>query len=205
MAACIDALSVQETYFWREVDQLRALTDVSCRACAAARRAIRIWSVPCATGEEPLSIAMALRSGLVRARADRAPRQRRQRGRALRARAPGRYGSAPSAAAGRAARALLHHARTPANGWRARRFTAACRRGPGQRRAAGRARARCRRRRRLLPESLHLFPPATVRQVVEQLRGLMPSPGYLCVGASESLLRLTTPFELEESAARSST
>ena len=37
-----------------------------------------------------------------------------------------------------------------------------------------------------------------MRQVVEQFARGMPSPGYLCVGASESLLRVTTRFELEE-------
>ena len=57
----MDALSVPETYFWREVDQVRA---VVCHVMPLlARRfpgGIRIWSAPCATGEEPLSIAMAL-------------------------------------------------------------------------------------------------------------------------------------------------
>src|SRR5579862_5980153 len=58
----LDALSVQETYFWREVDQIHALvSEVMPRlARTVASQPIRIWSVPCATGEEPLSIAMAL-------------------------------------------------------------------------------------------------------------------------------------------------
>ena len=60
-ARAIDALSVQETYFWRESDQLRALTEAILPGLVAAgRRPVRIWSFPCATGEEPLSIAMAL-------------------------------------------------------------------------------------------------------------------------------------------------
>src|SRR6185369_4425836 len=57
----MDALSVPETYFWREIDQIRAIV---CRVVPeVARRhhdVIRIWSAPCATGEEPLTIAMAL-------------------------------------------------------------------------------------------------------------------------------------------------
>src|SRR5262252_9398370 len=57
----MDVLSVPETYFWREMDQIAAIV---CRAVPElARRsngAIRIWSAPCATGEEPLTIAMAL-------------------------------------------------------------------------------------------------------------------------------------------------
>src|SRR5262245_37742542 len=58
----MDALSVQETYFWREIDQIHALV---CRvvpqlAALFPDEPVRIWSVPCATGEEPLSIAMML-------------------------------------------------------------------------------------------------------------------------------------------------
>src|ERR1700734_3787718 len=55
----LDALSVQETYFWREIDQVRALVDVIVPHYFATPRAgpLRIWSAPCATGEEPLSIA----------------------------------------------------------------------------------------------------------------------------------------------------
>ncbi|MDQ1301241.1 MAG: Protein-glutamate O-methyltransferase [Chloroflexota bacterium] len=58
----INALSVQETYFWREVDQVRAVADVVAQQYFAGRPAapLRIWSAACATGEEPLTIAMAL-------------------------------------------------------------------------------------------------------------------------------------------------
>ena len=57
----IDALSVQETYFWREHDQIHALADqIVPRLVTALHRPARIWSLPCATGEEPLSLAIAL-------------------------------------------------------------------------------------------------------------------------------------------------
>lgn len=58
----IDALSVQETYFWREMDQIIALTDMILPEFFSKRskEPLRIWSAACATGEEPLSIAMAL-------------------------------------------------------------------------------------------------------------------------------------------------
>src|SRR6188472_2519849 len=58
----MDALSVQETYFWREIAQIRGFVDSVLPALVRATtdRPIRIWSVPCATGEEPLTIAMAL-------------------------------------------------------------------------------------------------------------------------------------------------
>jgi chemotaxis protein methyltransferase CheR len=42
------------------------------------------------------------------------------------------------------------------------------------------------------------FSPAAVSKVVAQLGRSMPSLGYLCVGASESLLNITSTFSLEE-------
>src|SRR6478609_6959091 len=56
----LDALSVQETYFWREIDQIHGFVGSIMPLLAAhhQERPIRIWSVPCATGEEPLTIAM---------------------------------------------------------------------------------------------------------------------------------------------------
>ena len=42
------------------------------------------------------------------------------------------------------------------------------------------------------------FSEDAVRRVVETFADSMPTPGYLCVGASESLLRMTDRFELEE-------
>jgi chemotaxis protein methyltransferase CheR len=59
----INAFTVNETYFYREDHQLRCLTtDLLARRVAAKPRSepVRIWSVPCSTGEEPYSIAMWL-------------------------------------------------------------------------------------------------------------------------------------------------
>src|SRR4029453_1021896 len=56
----MDALAVHETYFWREVDQLRAIVSHVVPELAARGRPLKIWSVPCATGEEPLTLAMLL-------------------------------------------------------------------------------------------------------------------------------------------------
>lgn len=56
-----DALSVQETYFFRELDQLKALVDFIVPSLyEEGVRSLKIWSAGCATGEEPLSIAMLL-------------------------------------------------------------------------------------------------------------------------------------------------
>jgi len=64
-ARVFDALSVQETYFWREIDQVRALVDVLVPQHFSTPQAgpLRIWSAACATGEEPVTIAMALNEG----------------------------------------------------------------------------------------------------------------------------------------------
>jgi chemotaxis protein methyltransferase CheR len=59
----VNAFTVNETYFYREDHQLRCLTsDLLAERIRGRPRseAIRIWSVPCSTGEEPYSIAMWL-------------------------------------------------------------------------------------------------------------------------------------------------
>lgn len=58
----MDAFSVQETYFWREFDQIRALTEHIVPVWfKSTTQPLRVWSAACATGEEPYTIAMALR------------------------------------------------------------------------------------------------------------------------------------------------
>jgi chemotaxis protein methyltransferase CheR len=59
----INAFTVNETYFYREDHQLECLTKDLLRERVqgkGAGSAIRIWSAPCSTGEEPYSIAMWL-------------------------------------------------------------------------------------------------------------------------------------------------
>jgi chemotaxis protein methyltransferase CheR len=42
------------------------------------------------------------------------------------------------------------------------------------------------------------FSQGVIARVVEQFARATPTPAYLCLGASESLLRMPTRFELEE-------
>jgi chemotaxis protein methyltransferase CheR len=56
----VDALVVNETYFFREMDQLRGLTAELVPALLARSRPVRIWCAASSTGEEPYTIAMML-------------------------------------------------------------------------------------------------------------------------------------------------
>lgn len=59
----VNAFTVNETYFYREEHQLNCLTSDLLPARLAVKRRgdpLRIWSMPCSTGEEPYSIAIWL-------------------------------------------------------------------------------------------------------------------------------------------------
>jgi chemotaxis protein methyltransferase CheR len=61
----INAMTVNETYFYREEYQFRCLVAAIMPEIVAARmpseaRPIRLWSLPCSTGEEPYSLAIQL-------------------------------------------------------------------------------------------------------------------------------------------------
>jgi chemotaxis protein methyltransferase CheR len=194
----MDALSVTETYFWREVDQLRAIVDHIVPVLAARGAAIRIWSVPCASGEEPLTIAMLLEEEgwFERARieihaSDASPaaiaraREGRYRERAFRSLPP-------------ALRAKYF--RSDGDTWLVDRSLHArvtswsvvnlvC---EGE--AAPRARAPI-----IVCRNVFIyFSPEVVARVAGMFASAMPEPAWLCLGASESLLTVRTPFELEE-------
>jgi len=59
----INAFTVNETYFYREDHQLQCLTSNLLAERIRGRNkedSLRIWSVPCSTGEEPYSVAIWL-------------------------------------------------------------------------------------------------------------------------------------------------
>jgi chemotaxis protein methyltransferase CheR len=195
----IDALSVQETYFWREADQIQALvTDIVPAFAALGRIRVRIWSLACSTGEEPLTIAMALEQAGWFDRIDVDLHASDASEAALTRARAGRYGE-------RAFRQL-----SPA--LRDRYFTMS---GRGEWTVSPDLHRRVRswtRVNAVQPETwgapahadvvfcrnmFIYFDSATVQRVVCALAERMGSPGYLCVAAAESLLRLSTPFELK--------
>ncbi|MGA2042530.1 MAG: protein-glutamate O-methyltransferase CheR [Roseiarcus sp.] len=63
LQALVNSMTINETYFYREDYQLeclvRSLMPEIAKSTAKGDR-IRIWSIPCSTGEEPYSIALYL-------------------------------------------------------------------------------------------------------------------------------------------------
>lgn len=194
----MDAFSVQETYFWREPAQIHALVDFIVPAWFKhGTRPLRIWSAACASGEEPYTLAIALREA--------------------------GWGEHPiSIHASDASEVALERARTAiyrersfrnlAPALREKYFEPASPEGSRLRRDL------------LLPISFQranivvpaeiatlatapvvfcrnvfiYFSPDAIRRTVASYAERMPDGGHLFVGASESLLKLNTDFELRE-------
>ncbi|SPE51152.1 MCP methyltransferase, CheR-type [Verrucomicrobia bacterium] len=192
-----EALSVQETYFWRETSQLSALAEVLVPEWFQKRSTpFRLWSAACATGEEPYSIAIAL----VEAGFGAYPIEI--------------LGSDASPAALEKARSAIFREksfRTLPEALRHKYFlpvTAGWQLAPD-------IVSRVQFQRVNLLESGEIAPlarvqaifcrnvfiyfsPHAIRQTVAMMAAKMPAGGCLFVGASESLLRMTTDFELKE-------
>ena len=195
----MDALSVPETYFWREADQFRALVDHILPDVASRHTggAIRIWSVPCASGEEPLSIAMALNEA---GWFDRLPIQIHASDASEAALAKARAGRYRE----RAFRALPPEMRDKyfvkdGDTWLVR--PEICRRVEWSTvNLASQAEVRIKARVPVIfcRNVFIYFSDRSLRATVRVLAESMPPGGYLCVGASESLLQVTDAFELEQ-------
>jgi chemotaxis protein methyltransferase CheR len=196
----MDALAVPETYFWREVDQIRAVIDHAVPGLVRRQPAtsLRIWSAPCASGEEPLTIAMLLEEA---GWFNRHPIEI--------------YGSDGSGVAVDRARSAIYRERSfraipPCI--REKYFTAAS--GGWQPVESLRARVRgysvlnLMDRTAIAPyasspivfcrNAFIYFSTEAVQRIAVNFANLMPDAGILCLGASESLLNIATPFRLEE-------
>ena len=63
LAAIIDNITVNETYFFREQNQLKAFSEEilpELRETNRDKKRLRIWSAGCSTGEEPYTTAMLI-------------------------------------------------------------------------------------------------------------------------------------------------
>ena len=195
----VNALSVQETFFWREVDQIRAVADVLVPQHFSVSRAqpLRIWSAACATGEEPISIAIALNEN---GWFDRAPIEIHAT-------------DASSVAIERARRGLYRERsfRSLPAALREKYFTEE----NGGRRVAGELHAKIKWATANITNETDVallatapiifcrnvfiyFSDDAIRKTVKQFASRMPAPGYLFTAASESLLRLTTTLQFQE-------
>jgi chemotaxis protein methyltransferase CheR len=194
----MDALSVQETYFWREMDQIRALVDVLVPAWFAQKRGtLRIWSAACATGEEPFTIAMALNeAGWLQ----RAPIEIMASDASVSALEKARRGTFRE----RSFRCLPEDLRrkyfqSVPQGWCiAPELLVRVRFQRANIVAANEVEALASAPIIFCRNVFIYFSPAAIIRTVHQFADRMPDGAHLFVGVSESLLRLTTRFELEE-------
>lgn len=63
LSSVIDILTVNETYFFREISQLKAFSDEIIPEIMERkkdRKRLRIWSAGCSTGEEPYTLAILI-------------------------------------------------------------------------------------------------------------------------------------------------
>jgi chemotaxis protein methyltransferase CheR len=195
----LNALSVQETYFWREIDQVKALVQTLVPQWQARNTGspLRIWSAACATGEEPLTIAIALNEAgwfertpieIVASDASTNAIDRAVKGiyreRAFRNLSP---------------QLRARYFDSEASGWRVRsdihsRVKWSIANLIDESQIAPLASADfifCR-------NVFIYFSESAIGRVVRSFSRFMRPPGYLFVGAAESLLRLTTDFTLTE-------
>lgn len=195
----MNALSVQETYFWREIDQVRALVQVLVpqKLSQGGSSTLRIWSAACATGEEPLTIAIALNEAGWFEKASIEILASDASSKAIERAKQGVYRE-------RAFRNLPAHLRAryfepEGSGWRVRndihsRIHWSVANLIDERQIAHLAAADfifCR-------NVFIYFSESAIGRVVRSFARFIRPPGYLFVGAAESLLRLTTDFNLTE-------
>ena len=196
----VNAFTVNETYFYREDHQLRCMTanllgDLLRRK--GRGESIRIWSIPCSTGEEPYSIAMWLMENwgevdkynieIVASDIDT---------RALKAAAEGVYG----------ARALMRLSRDMVERYFERIDEGQVRIDPGLRESVQFTRANlidgqdmaryrdfdivfCR-------NVLIYFDDASRRIAAENLYDCLRPGGYICLGHSETMSRISPLFSV---------
>jgi chemotaxis protein methyltransferase CheR len=192
--ALVDALVVTETYFFREAEPLRTVVEQLIVPAARGGARPRIWSAACASGDEPLTLAMMLEDAGVLPATQivasdlslRALRRARERGygpRSLR--------SLPAQASRwmrlEGDRAHVDPRLFERIDWRRVNLTV-----PAEVGALGRFDVVvCR-------NVLIYFSDETIQSVVRTIAGQLDPGGRLLVGASESLMRFGTLLECEE-------
>jgi chemotaxis protein methyltransferase CheR len=206
--ALTDVLVVGETYFFRELDPLRAAVAHVLAPAVKERGTARVWCAGCATGEEPLSLAMVLDEvGLrsqcrivatdISARSLSKAREGSYGARSLRALPPEPTPSGFSAGLGAVAAAGL--ARDARGAARASRSLIASIEYKQLNLLDTAAIAALGSFDLILCRNVLIyFADSTVKSVVSSLARALEPHGRLLVGASESLLRFGTVLRCEE-------
>lgn len=197
----MNALSVPETYFWREMDQVRALVETIVPRWFERRDAgpLKVWSAACATGEEPLTIAMALDEAGWLARAPIEIRASDASPAAIEKARRGVYRERSFRNLPAELRARYFTQEGETKTWRVdAKLHAGIEWGVvnlmDEAEVAPRAAADvifCR-------NVFIYFSNESISRTVRTFAAHIRPPGYLCVAASESLLRLSEEFELQE-------
>jgi chemotaxis protein methyltransferase CheR len=192
-----EALSVQETYFFREIGQINTLVDkIIPEWFQKTSLPFRIWSAACATGEEPYTIAIAIaEKGLdshpieiFASDASPAALEKAQRGiyreKSFRSFSPSlrqKYFE-PVAGGSQLSPEIMKRVK----------FSRVNLLELGEVSPVARVQA-------IFCRNVFIyFSRHSIRQTVAMMAAKMSPGAHLFVGASESLLRLTTDFELKE-------
>jgi chemotaxis protein methyltransferase CheR len=191
--ALIDALVVPETYFFRELEPVQVALDEAIAPVVERGGRPRIWSAACASGEEPLTLAMLLaeRGWLDRVELCASDLSLRSLGRAQDGRFSRRSlrGNPPAHLAHRWLR------ETPQGIECDRSLIDAVSWSQVNLLDAGAVRALGTFDLILCRNGLIYFSDQIVEQVIENLDGALRPEGVLLVGVSESLLRFSTSLE----------
>ena len=199
-AALFDRLAVPETFFWRQPEHFTALGSVIAPKFFAAHpgQTLRIWSAACCTGEETISIAIALaEAGLLDSRPIEIIGTDASRG-MIAAAAGAVYGE-------RSFRQIPKHLKDkyfdvdPRGGWRPKArltervtYQVASITDPGTVATLGTSHV-------IFCRNVFIyFGDDTIRAVANRIAEAMPADGFLFVGAAESLTRLGVELELAQ-------
>ena len=193
----VEALVVGETYFFRELPPVALVADHLVPALLRRGVRPRIWSAACATGEEPLTLAMLLDERGLLGAVDLVASDISAR--ALARAAAGRYGSRAVRDGAPPELVERYLRREPDGGFTVSRRLVS---------AVDWRRVNLLERERmggigpvdvvLCRNVLIYFAEATVARVVDHLSSTLRPGGTLLVGVSESLLRFGTSLECEE-------
>lgn len=196
LEALIELLVVNETYFFRERDQLEVFVTELAPELLETRRSLRIWCAACSTGEEPHTLAMLLADHGLLDRAEIVATDISSR--ALTRAREGAYGERSLRALGEAERSRYFvHLGDGRAGVRTE-LRSAIRWERVNLLDAARVQTLGTFDAVLCRNVLIYFTDATIVALVQRLARSLSPGGLLLIGASESLLRFGTVFDCEE-------